>query len=94
MEENKEKMELPKIDFEKEYARLNYENNLLKGKLNEAYKIINELNDNRGIERIKLLFKIVDNEGMNMPQELIDKAVAEINEVMYPKEETKETKDE
>lgn len=94
MEENKEKMELPKIDFEKEYARLNYENNLLRGKLNEAYKIINELNDNRGIERIKLLFKIVDNEGMNMPQELIDKAVAEINEVMYPKEETKETKDE
>lgn len=89
MEEKREN-ETPAIDFKQENARLNYENNLLKGKLKEAYKTIDILSDQRGIDRIKFLFAIVDSKSDNFTPEFVAKAVEEIEETMYPKEESKD----
>lgn len=78
------------VDFQQENVRLNYENSILKKKVNEAYQQIQYLSDQRGIERIKFLFSIVENKSGNFSTEFVTKAVEEIEETMYPKEENKD----
>lgn len=78
------------VDFQQENVRLNYENSILKKKINEAYQQIQYLSDQRGIERIKFLFSIVENKSGNFSTEFVTKAVEEIEETMYPKEEKKD----
>lgn len=86
MEENREK-ETAGIDFQQENVRLNYENNLLKQRLKEAYNQIDMLSDQRGIERIKFLFAVADSKNGCFSPEFVARAVEEIEETMYPKEE-------
>ena len=78
------------VDFQQENVRLNYENSILKKKVNEAYQQIQYLSDQRGIERIKFLFAVVENKSGNFSPEFVTKAVEEIEETMYPKEENKD----
>lgn len=78
------------VDFQQENVRLNYENSILKKKVNEAYQQIQYLSDQRGIERIKFLFAVVENKSGNFSPEFVIKAVEEIEETMYPKEENKD----
>lgn len=78
------------VDFQQENVRLNYENSILKKKVNEAYQQIQYLSDQRGIERIKFLFAVVENKSGNFSTEFVTKAVEEIEETMYPKEENKD----
>ena len=89
MEEVK-KETVENVDFQQENVRLNYENSILKKKVNEAYQQIQYLSDQRGIERIKFLFAIVENKSENFSPEFVTKAVEEIEETMYPKEEKKD----
>lgn len=89
MEEVK-KETVENVDFQQENVRLNYENSILKKKVNEAYQQIQYLSDQRGIERIKFLFAIVENKSGNFSTEFVTKAVEEIEETMYPKEEKKD----
>ena len=89
MEEVK-KETVENVDFQQENVRLNYENSILKKKVNEAYQQIQYLSDQRGIERIKFLFSIVENKSGNFSTEFVTKAVEEIEETMYPKEEKKD----
>ena len=53
-------------------------------------KVILEDDFKRGIERIKFLFSIVENKSGNFSTEFVTKAVEEIEETMYPKEEKKD----
>ena len=89
MEEVK-KETVENVDFQQENVRLNYENSILKKKVNEAYQQIQYLSDQRGIERIKFLFAVVENKSGNFSTEFVTKAVEEIEETMYPKEENKD----
>ena len=79
---------------EEEVMKVNYENNMLKNKLKEAYVAIEELSNQRGIKRLEFLFKIIENNGGRFTEEIITKAVDEISEVMYPPvEDNKDNKD-
>ena len=79
---------------EEEVMKVNYENNMLKNKLREAYAALEELSNQRGIKRLEFLFKIIENNGGRFTEEIIKKAVDEISEVMYPPvEDTKDSKD-
>ena len=79
---------------EDEVMKVNYENNMLKSKLKEAYAALEELSNQRGIKRLEFLFKIIENNGGRFTEEIIKKAVDEISEVMYPPvEDNKDNKD-
>ena len=69
-----------------EVMRLNYENNLLKNKLKELSSVIEELSNQRGIQRLDFLFRIIENKSGRFSEDIITKAVAEISEAMYPEE--------
>ena len=55
---------------EDEVMKVNYENNMLKNKLKEAYAALEELSNQRGIKRLEFLFKIIENNGENTKEEL------------------------
>ena len=74
---------------EEEVMKVNYENNMLKNKLKEAYVAIEELSNQRGIKRLEFLFRIIENNGGRFTDEIITKAVPEISEAMYPPVEEK-----
>lgn len=79
---------------EEEVMKVNYENNMLKSKLKEAYAALEELSNQRGIKRLEFLFKIIENIGGRFTEEIITKAVDEISEIMYPPvEDNKDNKD-
>ena len=79
---------------EEEVMKVNYENNMLKSKLKEAYTALEELSNQRGIKRLEFLFKIIENNGGRFTEEIIEKAVDEISEAMYPLvEDNKDNKD-
>ena len=69
-----------------EVMRLNYENNLLKNKLKEASSVIEELSNQRGIQRLDFLFRIIENKTGRFSEDIITKAVAEISEAIFPEE--------
>ena len=69
-----------------EVMRLNYENNLLKNKLKEVSSVIEELSNQRGIQRLDFLFRIIENKSGRFSEDIIAKAVAEISEAMFPEE--------
>ena len=69
-----------------EVMRLNYENNLLKNKLKEVSSVIEELSNQRGIQRLDFLFRIIENKSGRFTEDIIAKAVAEISEAMFPEE--------
>ena len=69
-----------------EVMRLNYENNLLKNKLKEVSSVIEELSNQRGIQRLDFLFRINENKTGRFSEDIITKAVAEISEVIFPEE--------
>ena len=75
-----------------EVMKLNYENNLLKNKLKELSSVIEELSNQRGIQRLDFLFRIIENKTGRFSEDIIAKAVAEVSEAMYPEE--KETDNE
>lgn len=75
-----------------EVMRLNYENNLLKNKLKEVSSVIEELSNQRGIQRLDFLFRIIENKSGRFTEDIIAKAVAEVSEVIFPEE--KETNNE
>lgn len=75
-----------------EVMRLNYENNLLKNKLKEVSSVIEELSNQRGIQRLDFLFRIIENKSGKFTEDIIAKAVAEVSEAMFPEE--KETNNE
>lgn len=75
-----------------EVMRLNYENNLLKNKLKEVSSVIEELSNQRGIQRLDFLFRIIENKSGRFTEDIIAKAVAEVSEAMFPEE--KETNNE
>lgn len=66
--------------------RLNYENNLLKNKLKEVSSVIEELSNQRGIQRLDFLFRIIENKSGRFSEDIIAKAVAEVSEAMFPEE--------
>lgn len=76
-----------------ELVQLKYENTLLKNKLQEAYKNISFLSDNRGIERLKFLFRIVEAKDGVFTPEIVAAALGELEFTMFPKD-NEETKDE
>lgn len=69
-----------------EVMRLNYENNLLKNKLKEVSSVIEELSNQRGIQRLDFLFRIIENKSGKFTEDIIAKAVAEVSEAMFPEE--------
>ena len=69
-----------------EVMRLNYENNLLKNKLKEVSSVIEELSNQRGIQRLDFLFRIIENKSGRFSEDIIAKAVAEVSEAMFPEE--------
>ena len=69
-----------------EVMRLNYENNLLKNKLKEISSVIEELSNQRGIQRLDFLFRIIENKSGRFTEDIIAKAVAEVSEAMFPEE--------
>lgn len=69
-----------------EVMRLNYENNLLKNKLKEVSSVIEELSNQRGIQRLDFLFRIIENKSGRFTEDIIAKAVAEVSEAMFPEE--------
>ena len=69
-----------------EVMRLNYENNLLKNKLKEVSSVIEELSNQRGIQRLDFLFRIIENKTGRFTEDIIAKAVAEISEAIFPEE--------
>ena len=69
-----------------EVMRLNYENNLLKNKLKEGSSVIEELSNQRGIQRLDFLFRIIENKTGRFSEDIITKAVAEISEAIFPEE--------
>ena len=75
-----------------EVMRLNYENNLLKNKLKEVSSVIEELSNQRGIQRLDFLFRIIENKSGRFTEDIIAKAVAEVSEAIFPEE--KETNNE
>ena len=78
-----EKKETQVID---EVMRLNYENNLLKNKLKEVSSVIEELSNQRGIQRLDFLFRIIENKTGRFSEDIITKAVEEISEAIFPEE--------
>ena len=74
---------------EDEVMKVNYENNMLKSKLKEAYAALEELSNQRGIKRLEFLFKIIENNGGRFTEDVIAKAVAEISEAIFPSVEEK-----
>ena len=80
MEEKKETQVTDKV------MRLNYENNLLKNKLKEVNSVIEELSNQRGIQRLDFLFRIIENKSGRFSEDIIAKAVAEVSEAMFPEE--------
>ena len=79
---------------EDEVMKVNYENNMLKSKLKEAYAALEELSNQRGIKRLEFLFRIIENNGGRFSEDIIAKAVVEVSEAMFPSvEENKENKD-
>ena len=74
---------------EEEVIKVNYENNMLKSKLKEAYAALEELSNQRGIKRLEFLFRIIENIGGRFTEEVIAKAVAEVSEAMFPSVEEK-----
>lgn len=75
-----------------EVMRLNYENNLLKNKLKEVSSVIEELSNQRGIQRLDFLFRIIENKSGRFTEDIIAKAIAEVSEAIFPEE--KETNNE
>ena len=69
-----------------EVMRLNYENNLLKNKLKEVSSVIEELSNQRGIQRLDFLFRIIENKTGRFSEDIITKAVTEISEAIFPEE--------
>ena len=69
-----------------EVMRLNYENNLLKNKLKEVSSVIEELSNQRGIQRLDFLFRIIENKSGRFSEDIIAKAVAEVSEAMFQEE--------
>lgn len=69
-----------------EVMRLNYENNLLKNKLKEVSSVIEELSNQRGIQRLDFLFRIIENKSGRFTEDIIAKAVAEVSEAIFPEE--------
>lgn len=69
-----------------EVMRLNYENNLLKNKLKEVSSVIEELSNQRGIQRLDFLFRIIENKSGRFTEDIIAKAVAEVSEAVFPEE--------
>lgn len=69
-----------------EVMRLNYENNLLKNKLKEVSSVIEELSNQRGIQRLDFLFRIIENKTGRFSEDIIAKAVAEVSEAIFPEE--------
>ena len=69
-----------------EVMRLNYENNLLKNKLKEVSSVIEELSNQRGIQRLDFLFRIIENKSGRFSEDIIAKAVAEVSEAMFPED--------
>ena len=69
-----------------EVMRLNYENNLLKNKLKEVSSVIEELSNQRGIQRLDFLFRIIENKSGRFSEDIIAKAVAEVSEAIFPEE--------
>lgn len=74
---------------EEEVMKVNYENNMLKNKLREAYAALEELSNQRGLKRLEFLFRIIENKGGRFTEEVIAKAVAEVSEAMFPPVEEK-----
>ena len=69
-----------------EVMRLNYENNLLKNKLKEVSSVIEELSNQRGIQRLDFLFRIIENKTGRFSEDIITKAVEEVSEAIFPEE--------
>ena len=69
-----------------EVMKLNYENNLLKNKLKEVSSVIEELSNQRGIQRLDFLFRIIENKTGRFSEDIITKAVAEVSEAIFPEE--------
>lgn len=80
------KKDTPAIN-EQDIVKLNYENKMLKQKLQEAYTNLQTLSDRRGIERLQFLFAVAKNDNNAFGTELVQKAIEEIEESLYPKEE-------
>lgn len=80
------KNDAPTIN-EQDIVKLNYENKMLKQKLQEAYRDLQILSDRRGIERLQFLFTVAKNDNNAFGAELVQKAIEEIEESLYPKEE-------
>lgn len=63
----------------------------------QARALIEELSNNRGIQRLEFLFKVLDKK-IEFNSEVVEKAVKEISEALYPTEDPKmkleENKDE
>ena len=74
---------------EDEVMKVNYENNMLKSKLKEAYAALEELSNQRGIKRLEFLFRIIENNGGRFSEDIIAKAVAEVSEAMFASVEEK-----
>ena len=69
-----------------EVMKLNYENNLLKNKLKEVSSVIEELSNQRGIQRLDFLFRIIENKSGRFTEDIIAKAIAEVSEAIFPEE--------
>ena len=69
-----------------EVMKLNYENNLLKNKLKELSSVIEELSNQRGIQRLDFLFRIIENKTGRFTEDIIAKAIAEVSEAIFPEE--------
>lgn len=85
---NPEEQSAPEFN-EKDIVRLNYENNMLKDRLKQAYAAIEELSNTRGIERMKFLFLITENKNNVFSPVIVSKAASEIVESMFQPAEPK-----
>lgn len=81
MEEIKNETQLNPEDSH--LAEMSLEIHTLRNKLMQANQIIERLSDERALARVNFMFKMLKY-GEYFPQEVIDKTVVELTEVMFP----------
>lgn len=75
--------ETPMNPEDSKVAEMNLEIHTLRNRLMQANQIIERLSDERALARVNFMFKVLKY-GEYFPQEVIDKTVVELTEVMFP----------
>lgn len=77
----------PIMEEKMSYEELEEKLRLAVNEILRLRKIVGDLSDNRGVQRLEFLFKVVDNP-MSFDDGTTTRAIKEIKEALFPLEET------